>query len=275
MKTIYAYYLETGADTLYENIVYECGCVEEHNLNMQYMIAQFEGTTEASNFEEYTKAVCSYMYIDTYDKVTFNNGDLILEKHYQFICSECHEEKQKGSRIYCIDTPRPTGFDNMELHHGIVAYQRDNIEAGIKHLVKVLEDENYETCCSTDHIGTVGATFIAEVITASNEDLYTRVDHSNGHRYYDNIPKNIENIIYDIKDHNPGTTWNDEFVTRKHQLQSLWYKTSASDDEKEAMMSLAEFLGVEVKIIEEQDKINIWDDEDLFGIDPDGDDIIL
>ena len=270
MKTLYDYYLETGALEICERFIFSCGCSIETNFNEEYenelRLEIIDGT-----FQEYLAINSRHMYIENYSAVKMEGTTLVVEEKLNFMCMNCKNNGgEKIERIYCYQTKKPVGFDDMPLHHGICAFEREDVVDGIKHLTKILEDENYETCCSTKHIGAVGATFIAEVITASNEDLFTVVDKTNGHRYYDAIPSNTMNVIYDVKDHMPSYRYNDEFVTRKHQLQSLWYKTDASDDEKEAMISLAEFLGVKAYEVEEKDVFEECDEEieNLFKSEP-------
>ena len=169
-------------------------------------------------------------------------------------------------RIYCYQTKRPEGFEGMTLMHGICALSRTDIVQGIKHAIKVLDDPTYETCCSTECIGPVGLALKGDVITASNKDLYTQVDPENGHRYYNAYPSNLRNIIYHAKDLAPNDSGiNDEMVTINNTLEYIWInEAEATEEEREAALWLAEQLDVEVRYIEVEHKIEIWDDDYWF-----------
>lgn len=164
---------------------------------------------------------------------------------------------------YCYEMRKPEGFEDMILMHGLCALSRTCIIQGIKHAVKVLDDPTYETCCSTTPIGPVGLAVKADVITASNTDLYTRVDYANGHRYFDDDEDNMRNLIFHAKDLAPNEYGiNDEMVTVNNRLEYIWINTKiATEEETEAALWLAEQLDVEVRYIEVEQKIQIWDDD--------------
>lgn len=164
---------------------------------------------------------------------------------------------------YCCELQKPQGFEDMILMHGICALSRTDIVQGIKHAIKVLDDPTYESCCSTEAIGPVGLAVKADVITASNADLYTRVDHANGHRYFDADEENMRNLIFHAKDLAPNEYGiNDEMVTVNHRLEYIWINTKiATEEETEAALWLAEQINAEVRYIEVEQKIEIWDDD--------------
>ena len=248
---IYDMFMENNCEEIIERTMFTCGHFRDYEVvddyNMEVMFEEFEGT-----LANYIRHNMMSTNTDKYDAVKIEGKNLIAEIHVDSKCTDCEHIIE---RRVCINTPRPQGFEDMVFMHGICALSRTDITQGIKHIVKVLTDATYETCCSSECIGPVGIALKGEVITASNIDLFTRVGED-GHRYYDVTKDNEEYIIYDAKDMAPNEFGvNDEFVTINNELQYVWYDPrEATEEEREASLWLADKLGVEAIEIDANDK---------------------
>lgn len=246
---IYDMFMNNGLEVIVERTTFLCGCKRDFDVTDDYdvelLCCTFEGT-----LEDYLEDNALHELVEEYDNYKIEGNTLILITNMDIKCVTC---KDLIGRVRCIDTPKPVGFEDMVLMHGICALSRTDLVAGIEHVVKVLTDETYETCCSTRPIGPIGIAVKADVITASCIDLYTRVGED-GHRFYDLTEANAKYIVYDAKDLKENEFGiNDEMVTINHKLQYVWYDINeATEEEREAALWLADKLGVEALAIEDK-----------------------
>lgn len=228
----------------YEFRVGECG--EDLNFNT-FMTEELLGF-----FGNKCVDIYDYFYIDDF-------GALILVTYMRDQCPDCMCESDEFNpeKIYCIDMPRPEGFESVIKYHGIVALSRCNLSQGIDHLHKVANTPLYETCCASAPIGALGAILDGEVITASNEDLYSQVDGSTGQRYFEleEFGDAYEGIIHHADQLKPANTDGahpcNELVTINNSVNSIWVKIWATAEEKKAAVELAKYYNVELIIIDE------------------------
>lgn len=230
-----------------ERTIYTCGHVDDK----LWMKELNEYDAPKDFIDEILSGYFNTMYIDEFDYFTTDNDTLTLITYEESQCYTCEFEPD---RIYCLDMPRPVGFEEVIKYHGITALSRTDLDRGIKHLDKVLNDPMYETCCATVAIGPIGAIVDAEVITASNEDLYSHIDKYRGQRYFD-LEENgdaYNGIIHyadqltELKEE-----CNNELVTINHEIKTMWVKIWACDKYLEAAVMLAEKYNVDLIIIEE------------------------
>ena len=270
--TIYDLYKLTGCTELVERRLCECGCISDHPYvqDLRYMGANDEMLEEILEREFGNKYVDEFLYF------TIENETLTLEVAAPK-CIDCElREYKNGEKIYCLDMPRPEGFENVTKYHGIVALSRDDLQQGIQHLKKVTTNPLYETCCATTPIGPIGVIFDAEVITASNIDLYSHVDNKG--RYYDltEYGDAYYGIIHYADQLGECDTEgrccyddNDELVTINNKVTAIWIKESAGNVYREAAKQLAIEYNVDVLVIESKNKydydyLEIGDDDMPF-----------
>ncbi len=235
-----------GYDDLVEMTIYSC-----NHRNIETPLRYFDPTIDGS-LDEYCADWCLHEYVEDYDQVQEINNKLVVIDEPDCVCEDC-----KLGKVYVKDLPILTSFAGMEFNHGIIAYQRDNSDLlGAKnHLEKVLSIPTYETCCSTECIGNIGAVLVGDVKVASNCDLTSGTDKHG--RYYHANSKDAEYLINNKNQMTYGTDgMNDEFITVNNSIRAIWFKEHASNVEKAFAKELADFYQVELIEVPmtEQDK---------------------
>ncbi len=261
-----------GIDRVIVKEVYSCGCCENSSWYLTSLnIVMQERFQELFEFDFCDK------YITDFDYFTYEDNTLVL---YMLNDEPCysHYFSPRPEKVYCMDMPRPEGFEDVVKYHGITALSRTDLAQGIAHLDKVLNTPMYETCCATVPVGPLGAIFDADVITASNIDLYSHVDAQG--RFYD-LEENgdaYNGIIHFADQLEPvDDEDNNELVTINNVAKAIWVKIWAPDKYLDAAVMLAEEYGVELIILDEprpryarffeeddEDFEEIGDDEDWF-----------
>lgn len=264
--TIYDLYKLTGCTEINEKWQCECGC-ERDNLFVENL-KDMGATDEFA--EEVLVNEFNRRYVDEFKYFTIEDKMITLYKDMP-VCLDC----ELGEKIYCLDMPRPVGFENVTKYHGIVALSRDDLEQGIQHLKKVTTNPLYETCCATTPIGPIGVIFDAEVITASNLDLYTHVDNKGRYfdlREYRDAYYGIIHYADQLGDYDTEDSYcyedNDELVTINNKITAIWIKDNVSNRYREAAKQLAIEYNVDVQIIKNEarhdDYLEIGDDDMPF-----------
>ena len=249
-----------------ERTLYRCNCVDDFLL-LSSLKNHYDTKEERKQalIDRYSKR-----YVDDYYYWTFEDGVLTL---ISYIDDECYKCEYMPERIYCLDMPRPEGFENVVKYHGITALSRTNLEQGIAHLVKVVNDPNYQTCCATVAIGAIGVILDGDVITASNKDLYSQVDRYKGGRYIELEEEGdawYGIIHYADQLEEPEEGENNEMVTINNVISKVWVKSWAGNRFRKAAIELAAKYGVELIVIDEEEETYMWDDPFAFcGMDPD------
>ena len=236
--TIYEMFIQGGYETIVEMTLFECGC-DKVELPLDTYYEAIDG-----DLDEYLEDWLAYEYAEDYYQIETTDSSLILVNKVNRKCDECTLGK-----IYMKDMPRPVGFEDVMLFHGILAYERniEDIEGAKEHLNKVLTIPTYETCCSTDPLGPVGVVLEGTVVLASNCDLGSMTDDK-GRFYYANNDA-AEYIIYDADYLTFGTDgFNDEIVTIENKIKAVWVKETANNDIKAFAEELAKEYGVELMI---------------------------
>ena len=258
-----------GCEELVMRRQYTCGCYEDYGFISRALEIYEEKLTEAKEeedimtWEEYREYFLFNMLGDAcvdeygYFFIDERHDRLVLVEYANDECFECEESQYETPKIYCSDMPRPVGFENVVKYHGIVALSRLDLDAGIKHLRKVVTTPSYETCCATAPIGAIGAILNGDVITASNKDLYSQVDYSKGKRYFELEEEGdaYYGIVHYADQLRPadtdGAMYCNELVTINNSVDCIWVKIWATEEEKRAAIELSEFYEVELMIIDE------------------------
>lgn len=247
----------------YENYVFVSRAWEIYEEKLAIAEAEEEDIDNIMTWEEYKEYFLFNMLgdtcVDEYDYffIDERHDSLVLVEYANDECFECEESQYETPKIYCSDMPRPVGFENVVKYHGIVALSRQDLDAGIKHLRKVVTTPSYETCCATAPIGAIGAILNGDVITASNKDLYSQVDYSEGKRYFELEEEGdaYYGIIHYANQLRPANTdgamYCNELITINNSVDCIWVKIWATEEEKRAAIELAEFYEVELMIIDE------------------------
>ena len=259
-----------GCEELVMRKQYTCNCCENYSFirraceiyKDKLSIAEAEGNTEdVMEWEEYKESFLFNMLGDTcVDEYGYffidEHNSLVLVEYANDMCFECEEDELYSTpKIYCSDMPKPEGFESVVKYHGIVALSRQNLDAGIKHLRKVVTTPSYETCCATAPIGAVGAILNGDVITASNKDLYSQVGSKGRYFELEEEGDAYYGIIHYADQLRPadtdGAMYCNELVTINNSVDCIWVKIWATEEEKRAAIELAEFYEVELMIIDE------------------------
>lgn len=259
-----------GCEELVMRKQYTCNCCENYSFirraceiyKDKLSIAEAEGNTEdVMEWEEYKESFLFNMLGDTcVDEYGYffidEHNSLVLVEYANDMCFECEEDELYSTpKIYCSDMPKPEGFESVVKYHGIVALSRQNLNAGIKHLRKVVTTPSYETCCATAPIGAVGAILNGDVITASNKDLYSQVGSKGRYFELEEEGDAYYGIIHYADQLRPadtdGAMYCNELVTINNSVDCIWVKIWATEEEKRAAIELAEFYEVELMVIDE------------------------
>lgn len=260
-----------GCEELVMRKQYTCGCYEDYAFisraweiyEEKLAIAEAEEDTEdIMTWEEYREYFLFNMLGDScvdeygYFFIDERHDRLVLVEYAYDECFECEESQYDTPKIYCSDMPKPVGFENVVKYHGIVALSRQNLEAGIKHLRKVVTTPSYETCCATAPIGAIGAILNGDVITASNKDLYSQVGSKGRYFELEEEGDAYYGIIHYADQLKPadtdGAMYCNELVTINNSVDCIWVKIWATEEEKRAAIELSEFYEVELMIIDEE-----------------------
>lgn len=258
----------------YEELVmrkqYTCGCYEDYSFisraweiyEEKLAIAEAEDDTEnIMTWEEYREYFLFNMLGDSsvdeygYFFIDERHDRLVLVEYANDECFECEESQYETPKIYCSDMPKPEGFESVVKYHGIVALSRQDLDAGIKHLRKVVTTPSYETCCATAPIGALGAILNGDVITASNKDLYSQVGSKGRYFELEEESDAYYGIIHYADQLRPANTdgamYCNELVTINNSVDCIWVKIWATEEEKRAAIELSEFYEVELMVIDE------------------------
>lgn len=257
-----------GCEELVMRRQYTCGCYEDYAFISRALeiyeekLAEAEEEEDIMTWEEYREYFLFNMLGDAcvdeygYFFIDERHDRLVLVEYANDECFECEESQYETPKIYCSDMPKPEGFESVVKYHGIVALSRQDLDAGIKHLRKVVTTPSYETCCATAPIGAIGAILNGDVITASNKDLYSQVGEKGrffeleeeGDAYY-GIIHYADQLRPAITD---GAMYCNELVTINNSVDCIWVKIWATEEEKRAAIELSEFYEVELMIIDEE-----------------------
>lgn len=258
----------------YEELVirrqYTCGCFEDYKLinrasciyQEKLSMAEEQGDTDdVMTWEEYKEYYLFNMLGDSrvdeygYFFIDERHNCLVLVEYANDECFECEESQYETPKIYCSDMPKPEGFESVVKYHGIVALSRQDLDAGIKHLRKVVTTPSYETCCATAPIGAIGAILNGDVITASNKDLYSQVGSKGRYFELEEEGDAYYGIIHYADQLKPadtdGAMYCNELVTINNSVDCIWVKIWATEEEKRAAIELSEFYEVELMVIDE------------------------
>ena len=274
-----------GCEELVMRRQYTCGCYEDYALisgacemyEEKLAIAKAEEDIDnIMTWEEYKEHYLFNMLgnecVDEYGYffIDETHDSLVVVEYANDMCFECEEDELYSTpKIYCSDMPKPEGFESVVKYHGIVALSRQDLNAGIKHLRKVVTTPSYETCCATAPIGAVGAILNGDVITASNEDLYSQIGCKGRYFELEEEGDAYYGIIHYADQLRPadtdGAMYSNELVTINNSVDCIWVKIWATEEEKRAAIELAEFYEVELMIIDEAVPREIEQERKMWG----------
>ena len=160
------------------------------------------------------------------------------------ICSEC---MSLANRVYCDTCVPPQGFESVTKYHGIAAYNKVGMDSVGDYLVRfqsINANPEWQICCSSRPIGEIGAVIDADVLCASNMDLYTEIDPDNGRRYFDGSRYRATHLVSHANELD-STVWShDEIVTHNNSIRYIWVYDQASDTIKNYGKFIARALKV-------------------------------
>lgn len=209
-----------GLSEIVESYDFECGHSEYEELEIDfahhYTIDEFE-SFEID--EEYNSLV---LHIKTWGQCT--NCDIF---------GPTNRLDKDAEKIYCSDMPKPEGFENVVLYHGLAAYSGTfSPDKAIDNAIDLINNPNWEVCCSTRPIGPIGLTITGTVITASNIDLCSIIDKTNGKRFFE-VSEDDHRACRGIIHHASqlAKKWDhDEIVTTDNIAVAVWIKDWASEE---------------------------------------------
>ena len=231
--------------TITEEYKYNCGHNEYEELDMDqahiYTIDEFDS-----------------FYIDE------ESAELILVRNIDTECDLCelmgHSNKSSNytEKVYCSDMPSPVGFENVTKYHGVAAYSGAYCSYDAKeNAIDVFNNLEWEICCATRAIGPIGLVIDGKVLVASNVDLCTEIDKTNGKRFFvmsdskrDRACRGIINDASQIE-----KKWDhDEIVVTDNKVVAIWIKDWAIDEFKDTADELCKLFNVKLEVIETEEE---------------------
>lgn len=186
----------------------------------------------------------------------------IIKRIHEGSCDDCYTpitpEEIGGEIIYCDSQPRPRGFKNMELYHGLLAFSKKDGIYGtddsqvFENFCGIYDNPKWQICCSTAALGYIGLVITGDVITASNIDLYSKVDED-GRRYYvktshpnDRATRGIISSASYLK---KIGNMHDEIVVQNSKIIAIWVKPEANDEMLNTAKYIAEEFNIELRYL--------------------------
>ncbi len=232
---------ELGLVGIKEVYHFECGHKEIENMILDY--AQYSTVCDYESFNiDYDKGML-YVHLNTTGK-----------------CATCElfedDEDEVCERIYCDEMPRPEGFEDITLYHGLAAFS-GTVEANgaAKNAINIIEHPEYQICCATDAIGPMGLIIKGTVITASNIDLCSSIDKKTCRRYYDvyvDDNRACKGIIHHASQLQKQWSHN-EIITMNNCIPAVWIYDWADNDYKKIAKDLANKYNIELVVIPSED----------------------
>lgn len=174
--------------------------------------------------------------VTEYDTFKIEDNELIFYKGLQY------KQVNKGITreiVYCDEMPRPEGFEDVMLYHGLDGFFEANIEFKLNNL---MSNPQYQICTTTDpKRSTVGVIVEGTVLTACNIDMFSQIDRQTNRRYieldeYDSVAKNI--IHYADQIINPYAD-NNEIIMTNYKVVGLWAREEANEEDLQTVVEFA------------------------------------
>ncbi len=190
--------------------------------------------------EEIEMCFAHHYTVDEFDSFEIDKeySTLVLHRKTWGQCEKCDILGQanrlniNAEKIYCSDMPRPEGFENVTLYHGLAAYSGTfSPESAKENAINLINNPSWEVCCSTRAIGPIGLIISGTVITASNIDLCSMIDMNNGRRFFEiteNDHRAYKGIIH-YADQLKKEWDHDEIVVKDNNITAIWVKDWAED----------------------------------------------
>lgn len=222
-----------GITNIHSVRVFDCGCTDRADEYERYMN---DWQDDYASFDDYILDFYNKISKDFYTKIHVCGNILVLVKVSDNKCPNCRNDKK-----YCDEQIRPTGFESVDLYHGINAYfcsgeTRDIIS----NFNGVYNHPEWQICCSTSTVGDIGVMIEGTVLMASRLDLNTQKT-KDGRRYFEKRPFSTREpedyIVRDAEEIWEGNELhlNDEVVTTNNKITGLWIADNASDEALEAL----------------------------------------
>ena len=130
-------------------------------------------------------------------------------------------------------------WQDSVFHHGVAAF--DKSEDGIQRIIDLNTCTDLQICTSTEMIGGYGISLNGDVLIASNEDLWSTINHDTGKRFFDrschDVVEDVEELYRIFGDHN-------EVVLTNYSIEAIWCKDYIKSNIKDTLKELAKTLGV-------------------------------
>ena len=130
-------------------------------------------------------------------------------------------------------------WQDSVFHHGVAAFDRS--EDGIQRIIDLSTCTDLQICTSTEMIGGYGISLNGDVLIASNEDLWSTINHDTGKRFFDrschDVVEDVEELYRIFGDHN-------EVVLTNYSIEAIWCKDYIKSNIKDTLKELAKTLGV-------------------------------
>lgn len=234
MLNIFGLYRALNLDNIVELVKYGCG----HEIRTEMMNMDIGKRKE---FAEITKNH-NVSYFDEFyiEETMFGmNRELVLVKIDKCGCPRCH----KPEHIKCADMPRPTGFDNVELYHGVDAY---NWSDPMENLSNLLNNTSWEICTSSRMIGNFGVKCTGDVEVASSIDLCSFL--FDGARYF-MVSERAVGIVSDINQLDKSMWHHNEIIMKDFTVTGLWVRETYDKEIISKLKDKAKELNINLEIV--------------------------
>lgn len=212
---------------------FECGCIDTADEYLRYIN---DWQDEYISFDDYILDFYHNIPQSFYTRVHVYGNILVLVRECDGKCPYCRDDKK-----YCDEQIRPTGFESVDLYHGINAYYcSGETEEIISNFNGIYNHPEWQICCSTSTVGDIGLIIEGTVLMASRLDLNTEISRD-GRRYFEERPyrsyKLEDYIVRDAEElwESNEFNMNDEIITTNNKITGLWITDNASDEALEAL----------------------------------------
>ena len=231
-----------GLINIYSVRKFKCGCTDTVDEYTRYMN---DWQDDYESFDDYILDFYHNIEQSFYTKIHVYGSILVLVRVSDNKCPNCREDCKRDKK-YCDEQIRPTGFESVDLYHGINAYYCSGETKDIvDNFNGVYNHPEWQICCSTSTVGDIGVIIEGTVLMASRTDLNTHVS-KDGRRYFRERPfssrKLEEYIVRDAEELWEGNNLNinDEIVTTNNKIIGLWTADNATDEAVEALKIILE-----------------------------------
>lgn len=175
------------------------------------------------------------------------NNILHLEISVRYaMLNECEHCKNKVFAENFSANYNSKEWRETEFHHGVVAYSMEESVGSYFQRIRDLHTcKTMQICTSTRRIGCLGVSVKGEVLLATDDDMWSRIDPDTGKRYIE-YDQNQGSIVFNTFDLWERGRENDhtEVIMTNYQITAIWYTPNCREFVKKEAIKIAAEIGL-------------------------------